>query len=78
LLEIYVLIDRENPVAAETLYTAFEEKADLLAQYRRLGPRHPDISPSTRTVIEGAYLLLYEIYPNGDEGPIKVVRVVAI
>jgi toxin ParE1/3/4 len=58
--------------------TLLSKKADALALYPRLDPRRPDISPSTRTLIEGAYLLLYETYTNADEGPIDVIGVVRI
>ena len=78
LLEIYVAIGLENPDAAERLYSAMESKAALLASHPRLGVRRPEIQRSTRILIEGAYLILYETHPDTDEGPIKTVEIVRV
>jgi toxin ParE1/3/4 len=40
--------------------------------------RRPDIRPSTRLLIEGSYLILYETHPDCDEGSIDDVEIVRI
>jgi toxin ParE1/3/4 len=40
--------------------------------------RRPDIRPSTRILIEGPYLLLYETHPDGDDVEIRDVEIVRI
>jgi toxin ParE1/3/4 len=30
--------------------------------------RRPEIAPSTRMLVEGVYLILYETHPDTDEG----------
>jgi toxin ParE1/3/4 len=78
LLEIYTLIGWENPIAAKRLFTAMEKKAKALKRYPRLGARRPDIRPSTRVLVEGAYLLLYETHPDTDEGPVEIIEIVRV
>lgn len=43
-----------------------------------MGGKRPDISPSTRILIEGPYLVLYETHPDHDEGPLDSVEIVRI
>jgi toxin ParE1/3/4 len=78
LLEIYLAIGFDNPDAAERFYTAIEAKAELLASHPRLGPRRPEIRPSTRILVKKPYLILYETHPDTDEGPIDVVEIVRV
>jgi toxin ParE1/3/4 len=40
--------------------------------------RRPDIRPSTRVLVEGPYLILYETHPDDDEGRIDAVEIVRI
>jgi len=78
LIEIYTYIGFDNPSAAERVFDAIKAKADLLAGYPRMGVRRPDIRPSTRMLIEGPYLILYETHPDSDDGPIDEVELVRI
>jgi len=78
LLEIYLAIGLDNADAAERLYTVMESKAALLINHPRLGVRRPEIQHSTRILVEGAYLILYETHPDTDEGPIKTVEIVRV
>ncbi|MGI8769968.1 MAG: type II toxin-antitoxin system RelE/ParE family toxin [Acidobacteriaceae bacterium] len=64
LLDIYVAIGFGNADAAERLYTAIEAKVDLLARHPRIGVSRPEIRPTSRVLIEGPYLILYEIHPT--------------
>ena len=78
LIDIYVYIGLDNPSAAERIFDAVEAKANLLVDHPRLGVRRPDIRPSTRLLIEGSYLILYETHPDCDEGSIDDVEIVRI
>jgi toxin ParE1/3/4 len=78
LIEIYTYIGLDNSSAAERIFDAVEAKAGLLVEYPRLGVRRPDIRPSTRMLIEGPYLILYETHPDSDEGGIDEVEIVRI
>ncbi|MGA9069416.1 MAG: type II toxin-antitoxin system RelE/ParE family toxin [Terracidiphilus sp.] len=78
LIEIYTHIGLDNPSAAERIFDAVEAKAGLLIKYPRLGVRRPEIRPSTRMLIEGPYLILYETHPDSDEGGIDEVEIVRI
>lgn len=78
LLDIYIAIGFDNPDAAERLYTKLETKAELLIVHPRLGMRRPEIRPSTRILIEGSYLVLYETRPDADDEPVDAVEIVRI
>jgi toxin ParE1/3/4 len=78
LLDIYVTIGFDNPSAAERVYTALEEKANLLIGYPRLGVRRPEIAPAARMLVEGVYLVLYEVHPDTDDGPVDEVEIVRV
>jgi toxin ParE1/3/4 len=78
LIEIYTYIGLDNPSAADRVFNAVQAKAELLAEFPRLGVRRPEIRPSTRMLIEGAYLILYETRPDSNEGGIDVVEIVRI
>jgi toxin ParE1/3/4 len=55
-----------------------EEKATLLVRYPRLGVRRPEIATAARMLVEGVYLLLYETYPDSDDGPVDEVEIVRV
>jgi toxin ParE1/3/4 len=78
LIEIYTYIGLDNPSAAERIFDAVQAKAELLAEYPRLGTRRPDIRPSTRMLVEGPYLILYETHPDNEDGGIDQVEIVRI
>ncbi|MFZ1085477.1 MAG: type II toxin-antitoxin system RelE/ParE family toxin [Terracidiphilus sp.] len=78
LIEIYTYIGCDNPSAAERIFDAVQVKAELLVDYPRLGVRRPEIRPSTRMLVEGPYLILYETHPDQDEGSIDEVEIVRI
>ncbi|MGA3263831.1 MAG: type II toxin-antitoxin system RelE/ParE family toxin [Terracidiphilus sp.] len=62
----------------ERIFDAPREKAEMLVHHPRLGMRRRDIRPSTRMLVEGSYLILYETHPDGDEGGIDAVEIVRI
>jgi toxin ParE1/3/4 len=78
LIDIYIYIGLDNSSAAERIFDAIEAKAELLVAYPRMGVRRPYIRPSTRILIEGPYLILYETHPDSDEGLINKVEIVRI
>jgi toxin ParE1/3/4 len=78
LIEIYTYIGLDNPSAAERVYDAVQAKTESLVDYPRVGARRPDIRTSTRILIEGPYLVLYETHPDNDEVGIDEVEIVRI
>jgi toxin ParE1/3/4 len=78
LVEIYTYIGLDNPSAAERIFDAVQARVELLIEYPRLGVRRPEIRPSTRILIEGPYLILYETHPDSDEGRIDAAEIVRI
>jgi len=78
LIDIYTCIGLDNPSAAERIFNTIEAKAKLLTEYPRLGVRRPDIRPTTRILIEGQYLILYETHPESDEDDINTAEIVRI
>jgi toxin ParE1/3/4 len=78
LLDIYITIGFDNPDAAERFYDTIEARANTLVQHPHLGPRRPDIRPATRVLVEGPYLILYEIHPDADEGRIDRVDIIRV
>lgn len=78
LLDIYVAIGLDNPAAAERIYDRIEARARQLADQPRMGPRRPDIRPEMRLLVESPYLILYEIMPDTDNGPVRRVEIVSI
>ena len=78
LIEIYNYIGLDSPSAAERIFDAVQSKVQLLAEHPRLGVRRPDIRPSTRLLVQGPYLVLYETHPDSDEGLVDAVEIVRI
>ena len=72
LIDIWLYIAQDNPVAADNLLDTFEEKGLLLAENPRLGQARPDIARDFRYLPVRRYLLmLYREIPGG----IELVRV---
>lgn len=78
LLDSYVTIGLDNAAAAERMFTILEERVSMLAQSPRMGVRRPEIAPSTRMLVEGVYLILYETHPDTDEGLVEAIEIVRI
>lgn len=72
LIDIWIYIAQDNPVAADDLLDEIERRISLLADNPYLGPAREDIAEDCRYSPVGNYLILYRIIPNG----IEVVRVV--
>jgi toxin ParE1/3/4 len=72
LIEIWLYIAEDNPVAADRLLDEIDRRILLLAENPYLGSAREDIAEDCRYSPVGNYLILYRIIPNG----IEVVRVV--
>ncbi|MEC4880962.1 MAG: type II toxin-antitoxin system RelE/ParE family toxin [Scytonema sp. PMC 1070.18] len=72
LIEIWLYIAADNPVAASELVDRIEAKCQMLADSPKLGPARPDIAPELRYSPVGRYVILYREIPGG----VEVVRVV--
>ncbi|MFN6558278.1 MAG: type II toxin-antitoxin system RelE/ParE family toxin [Nostoc sp. ChiSLP01] len=72
LIEIWIYIAADNPIAADRLLDQIDTKCQRLADNPELGQARPDIAPKLRYFPVGRYLILYR---NISEG-IEVVRVV--
>ena len=78
LLEIYYFIGLDNPLAADRVFDSIQRRLEALADHPRIGVRRPDIHLSTRMLVEGPYLILYETHPDSDKGRIDSVEIVRI
>ncbi|MFP3544322.1 type II toxin-antitoxin system RelE/ParE family toxin [Rhizobium sp. SIMBA_035] len=76
--DIYVQIGLYNPAAAERFFDRFEQKAQLLAGQPRMGVRRPEISATTRMLVEAPFVILYETIPDDDEAPVETVQIVRV
>lgn len=78
LTDIYVTIGLDSEAAAERVYSALEARAGGLADFPRMGPRRPEIAPTARMLVESSYLVLYELHPDADDGPVERVEIVRV
>ena len=76
--DIWLAIAAENQLAATKVLGAIGAKIAQLDRFPRIGLRRSDIRPSTRLLVEGFYLILYETQPDTDEGEIEVVEIVRV
>lgn len=77
-MKIYIDIGLEQPLAAERYVDKIEEKANLLKTYPRMGVRRRDIRMAMRMLVETPFVILYEISPDTDDGPVNAVEIVRI
>ena len=78
LTEIYCFIALDNPSAADRLLSRLQDRVEKLGQNPRICQRRPEIRPTMRILIEGSYLVLYEIHPDTDAGPVREVEIVRV
>jgi toxin ParE1/3/4 len=78
LIEIYSFIALDSLAAADRVLARLEASVEILARNPRIFMRRPDIRPSTRVLVEGPYLVLYETHPDTDQGPIRSVEIVRV
>ncbi|KIZ42701.1 MULTISPECIES: type II toxin-antitoxin system RelE/ParE family toxin [Rhodopseudomonas] len=78
LLDIYLGIAVEQPMAADRWLDRIVAKARLLTVQPRIGARRSDIRPSMRMLVEAPYLILYRTDPDTDEGPLRAVEIIRV
>lgn len=76
--DIWLSIAEDNPVAATRMVRAIAARIDRLSRFPRLGSRRRDIAPSARALVEGPYMILFEVQPDTDEGPVEWVEIVRV
>ncbi|MDE1149647.1 MAG: type II toxin-antitoxin system RelE/ParE family toxin [Azospirillaceae bacterium] len=78
LQDIWLAIAINNPTAATRMLHTIANRINRLATHPRLGPRRPEIAPSARVLVEGPYLILFEIWPDTDDGVVERVDVIRV
>lgn len=76
--QIYLDIGKEQPRSAERYFQRFRAKAEMLTDYPRLGPRHPEIFATARMLVEAPYVILYETIPDDDDADVHTVEIVRV
>lgn len=75
---IYIEMGKEQPRSAERYFANFRRNAELLIEHPRLGERHPEVFRTARMLVEAPYVILYEISPDADDGPVDTVEIVRV
>lgn len=70
--EIWLTIALDNPSAADKLLRRIGTKLDRLSQFPDLGSPRPEIAAAARMLVEGNYVVLYEVIDD----TVEIVRVV--
>ena len=78
LMDIYVTIGLDNEEAAERVYSGIEARTEMLPDFPKMGPRRPEIAVAARMLVEGPYLILYELHPDTDEGLLAMIEIVRV
>lgn len=68
----------ENEPAADRILIALMDRIESLQRHPRLGPRRPDIRPAARVLVVDHHLVLYELHPDANDGPVDWIEVVGI
>lgn len=68
----YIALDDE--AAADRLLLAIEAKIERLRDFPNLGPARDEIFPGARTLVHGAYLVLYDY--DGASDQVEIIAVV--
>lgn len=76
--KIYIDIAKEQPRSAERYFSKFRKKAEMLIEHLRLGERHPEVFRTARMLVEAPYVILYEIKPDTQDGPVHTVEIVRV
>jgi toxin ParE1/3/4 len=70
--DIWLYIAQENPLAASRVLQKLNHRIVSLMQMPKRTQLRPDIAPTARCLIQGNYLVLYEVF----ESYVEIVRVV--
>jgi toxin ParE1/3/4 len=71
LVAIWRYIALDSPEAATRMLRRLEQRMSMLPQFPEIGERQPQFGENTRRIIEGNYLLFYDVLPNA----VHVLRV---
>ena len=63
--DIWHTIATDNPPAADALLRRIFAKLDLAVAQPKMGAPRKELGPTTRILVEGRYLILYEPKPYG-------------
>jgi toxin ParE1/3/4 len=72
LLDIWLYIAPQNPVAADRVFDRIEESCQLLREHPQLGPVRPEIADDARALVIERWLALYRLKEHG----VQVVRII--
>jgi toxin ParE1/3/4 len=64
LIAIWRYIAADNPAAATRLLERIDRRVESLSRYPYLGERQPQFGENTRRIIEGNYLIFYDVLPD--------------
>jgi toxin ParE1/3/4 len=64
LVAIWRYIARDNPSAATRLLERIEKRIESLSQFPLIGESQPQFGERTRRLIEGNYLIFYDVLPD--------------
>ena len=70
--DIWIAIAPKNKSAATRLLMRIDARIQNLSDFPELGPERPEIAEGLRKLVEGNYLILYQLR----EKTIEIVRVV--
>jgi toxin ParE1/3/4 len=71
LLDIWVVIALDDPVAADRVYERLAERVHILERFPQAGAVRPDIDEAARVLVERPYLIFYRLLPEATQ----IVRV---
>ena len=71
LIAIWRYIATDNPTAATRLLERIDRRIESLARHPFLGEHQPRFGENTRRIIEGNYLIFYDVLPDA----VHVLRV---
>ena len=63
--DIWMRIAADNEPAADRLLDRFFDQFERAASFPEMGSARPDIAPTARLLVEGSYVILYELVPEG-------------
>lgn len=63
--EIWRTIALDNISAPERLVSRIYEQCRAAADFPKIGPARPELSPSARILVVGKYIAIYEPQPDG-------------
>jgi toxin ParE1/3/4 len=74
LVDIWDLISFENPVAADKFTRTLEARINQLKHFPQLGTSRSDINATYRQLVEGKYLILYELLEA--KRTVEIIRII--